>query len=268
MLSTMRLAYVFGFSPDEPAGRFGRARQGSFEGLTDMNRFSWASAARFRRLGGGASVTVADAMTTIHGTHERKRDIRREGRRHRPARPAQGKSAGSGEGREGLKDIADLTVIVEQAEACASWIIGHGSPAWPPMLWSVRPRLSSADQMRTELPASPQTFGNVATVLGGPISCNGRRPGWVFQGGGIPFVLRKGGGPLLRDRWRNQYHAIFGRIKACAIVHPSTVATVLVALGARLGAQGCRRCDPDILLEDFFVSPDHDLQRENDLKPA
>lgn len=71
---------------------------------------------------------------------------------------------------------------------------------------------------------------------------------------------------MLRDLRESQYHAIFDN-RPCAIIHPSTAATVPVALGATVelvdAADGvCRGA-----LEEFFVLPVRDLQRENDLKP-
>src|SRR5208337_2478906 len=54
---------------------------------------------------------------------------------------------------------------------------------------------------------------------------------------------------------------------ACAIVHPSTAATVLVALGANVTLSDPGGVTRRVLLEDFFVGPDQDMQRENDLRP-
>ena len=53
----------------------------------------------------------------------------------------------------------------------------------------------------------------------------------------------------------------------CAIVHPSTAATVLVALGATVELTNAAGAGRRVLLEDFFVAPGSDIQRENDLKP-
>jgi xanthine dehydrogenase YagS FAD-binding subunit len=109
--------------------------------------------------------------------------------------------------------------------------------------------------------ASPQ-IRHVAT-LGGNLL---QRPRcWYFRSAAF-HCLRKGGGHCFALEGENQYHAIFDN-QLCAIVHPSTAATVLVALGARVelvNAEGVMR---RVLLEDFFVSPDRDVQRENDLKP-
>ncbi len=109
--------------------------------------------------------------------------------------------------------------------------------------------------------ASPQ-IRNVGT-LGGNLL---QRPRcWYFRSHAY-HCLRKGGGHCFAISGENQYHAIFGNMP-CAIVHPSTVATMLVALGAGVeltDAAGGRR---QLALEDFFVAPERDLQRENDLQP-
>ena len=109
--------------------------------------------------------------------------------------------------------------------------------------------------------ASPQ-IRHVAT-LGGNLL---QRPRcWYFRAAEF-HCLRKGGGHCFALDGENAYHAIFDN-RSCAIVHPSTAATVLVALGARVelanAGAGVRR----VLLEDFFVPPGRDLQRENDLQP-
>jgi xanthine dehydrogenase YagS FAD-binding subunit len=109
--------------------------------------------------------------------------------------------------------------------------------------------------------ASPQ-IRNVAT-LGGNLL---QRPRcWYFRAAEF-HCLRKGGGHCFAIVGDNRYHAIFDN-RLCAIVHPSSAATALVALGASIelvDAEGGKR---EVRLEDFFVSPDRDLQRENDLKP-
>jgi xanthine dehydrogenase YagS FAD-binding subunit len=115
-----------------------------------------------------------------------------------------------------------------------------------------------ADALRSS--ASPQ-IRNVAT-LGANLL---QRPRcWYFRAAEYR-CLRKGGGHCFAISGENRYHAIFDN-RPCAIVHPSTVATALVALGAAVElatADGASRSPP---LEDFFVPPDRDLRRENDLK--
>ncbi len=109
--------------------------------------------------------------------------------------------------------------------------------------------------------ASPQ-LRNVAT-LGGNLL---QRPRcWYFRSAEYR-CLRKGGGHCFAIFGENRYHAIFDN-RLCAIVHPSTPATALVALGAWIelvDAEGGKR---EVRLEDFLISPDRDVQRENDLRP-
>ena len=104
--------------------------------------------------------------------------------------------------------------------------------------------------------ASPQ-IRNVATLAGNLL----QRPRcWYFRSA-HHHCARKGGAACFAFTGENQYHAIFGH-DGCAIVHPSTPATALVALGATLeiaGAKGRRM----LALEDFFVLPERDILHEN-----
>jgi len=106
--------------------------------------------------------------------------------------------------------------------------------------------------------ATPQ-IRNVATVGGNLL----QRPRcWYFRSEDF-HCLKKGGDVCFAQEGENQYHAIFGN-EVCAIVHPSATATALVALGARLeltGPAGQR----EIALEDFFVTPEQDVRRENSI---
>jgi xanthine dehydrogenase YagS FAD-binding subunit len=106
--------------------------------------------------------------------------------------------------------------------------------------------------------ATPQ-IRNVAT-LGGNLL---QRPRcWYYRS--EEFDCRKKGGSICyAQEGENQYHAVFGN-EVCAIVHPSATATALVALGARLqltGPKGAR----EVALEEFFVTPEEDVRRENRL---
>ena len=108
--------------------------------------------------------------------------------------------------------------------------------------------------------ASPQ-IRNVATIGGNLL----QRPRcWYFRSR-HHRCLRKGGEACFAFAGENQSHAIFAH-DGCAIVHPSTPATALVAFGAsvELVAPGGRaRVVP---LERFFVLPAQDIERENDLQ--
>jgi xanthine dehydrogenase YagS FAD-binding subunit len=106
--------------------------------------------------------------------------------------------------------------------------------------------------------ATPQ-IRNVATIGGNLL----QRPRcWYFRQ--EEFNCRKKGGDrCFAIEGENQYHAIFGN-KLCAIVHPSALATALVAMRARLlltGSKGRR----EIELEKFFIAPEDDVQRENSI---
>ena len=109
--------------------------------------------------------------------------------------------------------------------------------------------------------ASPQ-IRNAAT-LGGNLL---QRPRcWYFRAAEFR-CLRKGGGHCFAIPGENRYHAVFDN-RLCPIVHPSTAATVLVALGAAIELVNADGESREVRLEDFFVSPERDVQRENDLRP-
>jgi xanthine dehydrogenase YagS FAD-binding subunit len=102
---------------------------------------------------------------------------------------------------------------------------------------------------------------NVAT-LGGNLL---QRPRcWYFRSR-HHHCLKKGGGHCFAVAGENQYHAIFDN-RLCAIVHASTLATALVALGASAELVSARGAKRRVALEDFFVPPQRDLHRENDLR--
>jgi xanthine dehydrogenase YagS FAD-binding subunit len=87
---------------------------------------------------------------------------------------------------------------------------------------------------------------------------------WYYRG---EFdCLRKGGGMCYALGGENQFHAIFGSEGKCCVVHPSDTAPALVALGAKVrivGPQGTKT----VLVENFFVSPKDDVEKETILEP-
>jgi xanthine dehydrogenase YagS FAD-binding subunit len=110
--------------------------------------------------------------------------------------------------------------------------------------------------------ASPQ-IRNIAS-LGGNIL---QRPRcWYFRSVLHP-CRRKGGACCYALLGENQYHAVFDN-DACAIVHPSTAATALVALHAGITLTDARGRHREPPLERFFVAPETDIGRENDLRPG
>jgi xanthine dehydrogenase YagS FAD-binding subunit len=106
--------------------------------------------------------------------------------------------------------------------------------------------------------ATPQ-IRNMAT-LGGNLA---QRPRcWYFRS--ADFHCRKKGGTVCyAHAGENQFHAIIGN-GLCAIVHPSSLATALVAYGARVSLQS-KRGERTLPLEQFFQAPEKDVTRENQL---
>jgi xanthine dehydrogenase YagS FAD-binding subunit len=96
--------------------------------------------------------------------------------------------------------------------------------------------------------ATPQ-IRNLGTVGG---NLNQRPRCWYFRNENVQ-CLRKGGDICYAIEGENKYHAIFGN-GPCVIVHPSDLAPMLIALGARVtiaGPSGKR----DLPLEKYFVLP-------------
>lgn len=107
--------------------------------------------------------------------------------------------------------------------------------------------------------ASPQ-IRNRAT-LGGNLL---QRPRCWYLRSAAHHCLRKGGAHCFAFDGDNRYHAVFAN-HGCAIVHPSTLATPLLAYGSDveiLNAEGQQR---RVALADFFLLPQTDLHRENTL---
>ena len=86
---------------------------------------------------------------------------------------------------------------------------------------------------------------------------------WYFRGD-FPCA-RKGGDTCDAVDGHNQYHAIFGGAP-CFIVHPSDTAVALTALQAQLVVAGSKG-NRNVRIENFFVGPDKDIQKENILAP-
>ncbi len=108
--------------------------------------------------------------------------------------------------------------------------------------------------------ASPQ-IRNVAT-LGGNLL---QRPRcWYFRNTAFP-CLRKGGRYCFALAGDNRYHAVFDNFP-CAIVHPSSAAVPLVALGAQIELTDAKGDLRRLSLEEFFVPAARDPRRENDLR--
>lgn len=223
-----------------------------------MMPFAWARAANVSQGAVAASITVAEAMTTAPDVTARGRssivmaggidllDLLKENL----LAPATILSLGN---------IPGLNTVVEEEDGGIRIgpLVTLAELASHPIVNQRYPVLASA----ARISASPQ-IRNVAT-LGGNLL---QRPRcWYFRR--IEYrCSRKGGNHCFAISGENQYHAIFDNMP-CAIVHPSTSATALVALGASIELTNATGEIRKVLLEDFFVLPDQDIRRENNLKP-
>ena len=110
--------------------------------------------------------------------------------------------------------------------------------------------------------ASPQ-IRQVATISGNLL----QRPRcWYFRSR-HHHCVRKGGDSCFAFAGENRHHAIFDH-NGCAMVHPSTAATALVAFGASVVLTDVKATRRIVRIDDFFVRPETDIQRENDLRPG
>jgi len=108
--------------------------------------------------------------------------------------------------------------------------------------------------------ATPQ-IRNMATVGGNLV----QRPRcWYFRNETI-HCKKKGGDICYAQHGENQYHAIFDN-DPCAIIHPSSIGTPLVAYGGSLELTSPRG-KREMLAEEFFKLPEVDVHRENVIEP-
>jgi xanthine dehydrogenase YagS FAD-binding subunit len=107
--------------------------------------------------------------------------------------------------------------------------------------------------------ATPQ-IRNVGTI-GGNLC---QRPRcWYFRLDNAP-CRKKGGTTCYAAMGQNKYNAIFPTGPS-NIVHPSDLATMLVALGATLTIAG-GEAPRTVYVEDFFITPETNVRKENVLK--
>jgi xanthine dehydrogenase YagS FAD-binding subunit len=88
---------------------------------------------------------------------------------------------------------------------------------------------------------------------------------WYFRDEHVHCLL-KGGKKCFATDGENRYHAVFTQGHPCVIVHPSTLAPALIALGATaeiLGPKGKRTLE----LAKFFNAPKNEKEREHVLAP-
>ncbi|MCS6851094.1 MAG: xanthine dehydrogenase family protein subunit M [Gemmataceae bacterium] len=125
-------------------------------------------------------------------------------------------------------------------------------------------------RLRDTVPALTTAAGEIGGpqirnmgTLGGNL-CQRNRC-WYFRDEHVSCCL-KGGNKCYALDGENQYHAIFTQGHKCVMVHPSTLAPALIALGATAqvqGPQGSRTIE----LAKFFQAPSSAGQREHVLAP-
>jgi xanthine dehydrogenase YagS FAD-binding subunit len=88
---------------------------------------------------------------------------------------------------------------------------------------------------------------------------------WYFRDERTNCLL-KGGDKCFALDGENKYHAIFRPNSKCVIVHPSTLAPALIALGASVETQGPKE-HRTYKLAEFFQAPTASGEREHKLHP-
>jgi xanthine dehydrogenase YagS FAD-binding subunit len=221
-----------------------------------MNRFAWESVGSVAQAAGTGSVTVADAMRSQAGGPGGEAvilkaagvdllDLMKEGLLS-PRRVVS------------LRTIPDLGRIVEEPGG----FVRIGSMV-------TLAQLAEHPTIRARYRAFAEAVGNSASpqirqvaTLGGNLL---QRPRcWYFRSL-HHHCVRKGGEACFAFAGENEYHAIFGQ-KGCAIVHPSTSATALVAFNARVELEAARGRKRVVALEEFLLWPEQSIERENDLR--
>ncbi len=107
--------------------------------------------------------------------------------------------------------------------------------------------------------SSPQ-IRSVGTV-GGDLC---QRPRCWYYRAGFGLLAVYNGKPLVPDG-DNRYHAILGNSGPAYFVNPSSLAPILIALGATVRVEG--EGNREVKLEEFFVTPTNDNQGLFALKP-
>jgi xanthine dehydrogenase YagS FAD-binding subunit len=130
--------------------------------------------------------------------------------------------------------------------------------------------IADSAELKKLLPALTDAAGQVGGpqiqnmgTLGGNL-CQRNRC-WYFRDEHVNCLLKDGSRCFALDG-ENQYHAIFTTGHKCVIVHPSTLAPGLIALGATaevLGPKGSRTVE----LAKFFKAPSGPADREHVLAP-
>jgi len=156
-----------------------------------------------------------------------------------------------------IKDVKELQGIISSAQGMRIGAL------------TTLAELADDDAVRKNYPAlaeavteaaSPQ-IRNLAT-LGGNLC---QRPRcWYFRNG-FGLLPKDESGKELVAGGHNRYHAVLGNHGRAKFVSPSTVVPILIAYGARVRLEGAKG-QRELPLENFFVIPQTDGEREHDLR--
>jgi xanthine dehydrogenase YagS FAD-binding subunit len=157
-----------------------------------------------------------------------------------------------------IRDLEELRFLKEDTNG--SFLIGPGQTL---------SEIAGDPTINKSYKALAQAAGGVANVqirnsatLGGNLC---QRPRcWYFRSSDF-YCSRKGGDTCFAIDGENQYHAIFYSKDGCAIVHPSGTAVTLIALNAKLIISDGKK-EKEISIEEFFIRPADDIEKENILK--
>jgi xanthine dehydrogenase YagS FAD-binding subunit len=130
--------------------------------------------------------------------------------------------------------------------------------------------IASSALLRQHFPALTNTADEVGTpqirnvaTLGGNLAQRNRC--WYFRDEQVNCWL-KGGQTCYALAGENRYHAIFTQPKQpCVIVHPSTLAPVLIALNATVQVSGANNQTRNIPVQELYRAPNQPRQREHTL---
>jgi xanthine dehydrogenase YagS FAD-binding subunit len=131
--------------------------------------------------------------------------------------------------------------------------------------------IAENEDLRKRFPALTTAAGDIGGpqirnmgTLGGNL-CQRNRC-WYFRDEHVVCLL-KGGKKCFATDGDNRYHAVFTQGHPCVIVHPSTLAPALIALGAHATVLGPSDSHRDIELAKFFHAPTKGGEREHVLAP-
>jgi xanthine dehydrogenase YagS FAD-binding subunit len=131
--------------------------------------------------------------------------------------------------------------------------------------------IAENEQIRTRYPALATAAGQIGGpqirnmgTLGGNL-CQRNRC-WYFRDEHVNCLL-KGGDKCFAINGDNRYHAVFAKGHKCVIVHPSTLAPVLIALGAEVEPLRSPNTRGLLSVAKFFRAPSGPSDREHVLEP-